>query len=372
MTEAAEIIGELDAARQSVVTDSYPMSIGEIINLYKSEELIINPQFQRLFRWSAKQKSDLIESLLIGIPVPPIFVFERADGVWELIDGLQRVSTLLEFFGELMNEEGTLLPPSKLIGTTYLPDLDEVAFDSDAAVKSKSKQFLPKGLQTQLKRAKLGVQILKASSSEQSKYDVFQRLNGSGSILSSQEIRNCLMVMQNPSRHAEIEKSANKQDFVDLFSLSEDALGKQEQMDYYCRAIAHSFFPYESRLDIDEYVTESIAEFFDEDEKEFQEEIGIIDRTATLLRSIDKDILRRWDGERWRGRVGKLAFEAIFVGVAQNLETIELKDNPEAWVMQRIKDAWTDGMLDSMTSGGTRGTDRIRKTVPFGDQWFEG
>jgi len=111
MAEAAKITSELDAARQSVATDDYPMSIGEIINLYKSQELIISPQFQRLFRWSEKQKSDLIESLLIGIPVPPIFVFERTDGFWELIDGLQRVSTILEFFGELKNSEGRMYRP---------------------------------------------------------------------------------------------------------------------------------------------------------------------------------------------------------------------------------------------------------------------
>lgn len=231
MAEAAKITSELDAARQSVATDDYPMSIGEIINLYKSQELIISPQFQSLFRWSEKQKSDLIESLLIGIPVPPIFVFERTDGVWELIDGLQRVSTILEFFGELKNSEGEDVPPSKLIGTTYLPDLDDVSYDESNAKLAKAKNFLPKALQTQLKRAKLGVQILKASSTEQSKYDVFQRLNGSGSILTAQELRTCLMVMHSPERHKLMDKSANNNAFLELISLSEEALGRQEQLD---------------------------------------------------------------------------------------------------------------------------------------------
>lgn len=371
MAEAVNITAELDAARQSVATDDYPMSIGEIINLYRSDELIISPQFQRLFRWSEKQKSDLIESLLIGIPVPPIFVFERADGVWELIDGLQRVSTLLEFFGELKNSNG-IAPPSKLIGTTYLPDLDDVSYDESAALKSTARHYLPKPLQTQLKRAKLGVQILKASSTEQSKYDVFQRLNGSGSILTAQELRTCIMVMHNSSRHEKMDKSANVQDFLDLISLSEDALGRQEQLDYYCRAVSHTFYPYDAKLDIDEYVTDSVSRFLDETEDRFKSCIKVINGTAKLLRQVDKDVLRRWDGDKWRGRVGKVAFETIFVGVARNIETIENEPDPVSWVRERVQRMWLERKLDGLTSAGTRGTDRIRKTVPFGDKWFEG
>lgn len=371
MAEAANITKELDAARQSVATDDYPMSIGEIINLYKSDELIISPQFQRLFRWSEKQKSELIESLLIGIPVPPIFVFERTDGVWELIDGLQRVSTLLEFFGELKTISG-LAVPSKLMGTVYLPDLEDVSYDEATAKLSKAKRYLPKPLQTQLKRAKLGVQILKASSTEQSKYDVFQRLNGSGSILTAQELRTCVMVMHDPKRHEKMDKSANKQTFLDLIALSEDALGRQEQLDYYCRAVAHVFYEYDTKLDIDEYVTDSVSKFLDEEDAEFDFKLAVINKTAKMLRGIDKDVLRRWDGEKWRGRVGKVAFETIFVGVARNLEVIENEDDPGAWVKVRVQRMWLEGKLDGLTSAGTRGTDRIRKTVPFGDKWFEG
>jgi uncharacterized protein with ParB-like and HNH nuclease domain len=91
---------EIEAAQRRVKTDAYQLSIGEVVNMYKDEEFIINPDFQRLFRWEIGQKSKLIESLLTGIPVPSIFVFEKEDATWELIDGLQRISTLLEFMGE--------------------------------------------------------------------------------------------------------------------------------------------------------------------------------------------------------------------------------------------------------------------------------
>src|SRR5579875_1462881 len=81
--ESTLITQEVEAARQLVHTDAYPMSVGELVNIYKARELKIDPEFQRLFRWSPQQKSNLIESLLIGIPVPPVFLFERETGVWE-------------------------------------------------------------------------------------------------------------------------------------------------------------------------------------------------------------------------------------------------------------------------------------------------
>ena len=61
---------EIEAKRAEVRTDGYPMSIGELINLYRDGDLDIHPEFQRFYRWSPEQKSRLIESILLGIPIP--------------------------------------------------------------------------------------------------------------------------------------------------------------------------------------------------------------------------------------------------------------------------------------------------------------
>lgn len=63
---------EIEKAQRLVRTDAYQMSIGEIISMYNSREMVIDPEFQRLFRWNISQKSKLIESLLLGIPLPSI------------------------------------------------------------------------------------------------------------------------------------------------------------------------------------------------------------------------------------------------------------------------------------------------------------
>jgi len=86
---------EIARGQRLVRTDAYQMSVGEIVSMYDDREIIIDPEFPRLFRLDASQKSKLIDSLLLGIPLPPIFVFEREDSSWELIDGLQRISTIL-------------------------------------------------------------------------------------------------------------------------------------------------------------------------------------------------------------------------------------------------------------------------------------
>ncbi len=108
---------EIEDRRRAINTDAYAMSIGELINLYRDDELDIHPEFQRFFRWSDEQKSRLIESLLLGIPIPSIFIQQRQDGVWDVIDGLQRLSTIFQLVGILKNEEGGIVDPLILRGT---------------------------------------------------------------------------------------------------------------------------------------------------------------------------------------------------------------------------------------------------------------
>jgi hypothetical protein len=115
---------EIDKTRQEIRTDDYSMSIGEWMSLYQSNEIDINPEFQRVFRWSEHQKSAFIESILLGIPIPPIFVSQRNDGVWDVVDGVQRLSTIYEFTGILKKDSQEKTPqPVALQKTTYLPSL---------------------------------------------------------------------------------------------------------------------------------------------------------------------------------------------------------------------------------------------------------
>lgn len=92
---------EIDKMAKSIKTDNYPMSIGELANIYQEGDLRIDPIYQRTFRWDISQQSALIESILLNIPIPPIYVFQNERGKWNLIDGQQRLSTIFKFMGIL-------------------------------------------------------------------------------------------------------------------------------------------------------------------------------------------------------------------------------------------------------------------------------
>jgi len=142
---------QIASRAKEIHTDGYPMSIGEVLSLYNDGDMDIHPEFQRIFRWDDDQKSRLIESLLLRIPIPPIFVSQRLDGVWDIIDGVQRLSTIFEFIGVYRDEGNKLIEPSTLRATEYLPDLDGYRWEQDGPT---GKVFTD-ALRRDIKRAKL-------------------------------------------------------------------------------------------------------------------------------------------------------------------------------------------------------------------------
>lgn len=163
---------EIDRQRGEIRTDGYSVSIGEWISIYEKAELDIHPEFQRFFRWTPRQKSRLIESILLGIPIPQIFVAQRPDGVWDVVDGVQRLSTIFQFVGILRDEDGTTLPPLTLEATKYLPSMAGKRWE-DADLPDLS---LTPAQRLIVKRSKIDVSIILKESDEASKYELFHAL----------------------------------------------------------------------------------------------------------------------------------------------------------------------------------------------------
>lgn len=169
------IIEAIDNKIGEVRTDSLDMSIGELISLHEQGELVIQPDFQRLFRWSLHQRSRLVESVLLQLPIPAIFLIERDDGRLELIDGLQRISSLIHFINPIAIKEDELT----LDGCDLVTELNGTTFDE-----------LPLTLRLKLKRSAVRTIIIKRQSSQSIRYEMFKRLNTGGTKLSNQDIRN--------------------------------------------------------------------------------------------------------------------------------------------------------------------------------------
>lgn len=208
---------EIKKMRNNLSTDRLDMSYGEIISMYDRDDIIINPDFQRLFRWDDSQKTRFIESILLGIPIPPIFVAEDDEGRWELVDGLQRVSTILSFFGLLKDE----FQKSKNFWVLEKGDL----INEFEGMRSSD---LPILFQRNIKRTYCRVEILKWDSKMDMRYELFNRLNTGGASLTEQEIRNCIFRGISSEFNNYLDRLSKNTKFIELMNIS-----KQKQDEAY-------------------------------------------------------------------------------------------------------------------------------------------
>jgi hypothetical protein len=292
--------------------------------MYREEEIVINPDFQRLFRWDIYQKSRLMESILLGIPIPPIFVFEDEDGKWELVDGLQRLSTLLEFMGLLKDPDtNSYMPPTALVGTKYLPSLQNCVWDVDMRVETDGgpQSPLDRSFQLFIRRSRLGVQILKRPSDAHTKYDLFQRLNSGGTVANPQELRNCIVVMIRRTFFVLLKELSSLPSFVSLIQITDDAKNAQRDMELLTRFIVYRYVIYDGRKDVEEYIDDGIVEVAEHGDMEVIRE-NFVTTFDLIERATGPDGLKRFEDGTHRGKVGLRAFEAIAVGISFNLDQI--------------------------------------------------
>lgn len=164
---------ELQTLRAHIRTDSYEMSIWEWISLYEHNEMVLVPEFRRskAYHWSNEQKTRFIEFILLGIPISPILVSQRSDGVWNVIDGLQRLATIYQFVGILKDEEGKLIEPLVLDKGPYISLLQRKQWDitnSSANSLSATERFY-------IKRTKMAANII-FENDDLTKIDFFANL----------------------------------------------------------------------------------------------------------------------------------------------------------------------------------------------------
>lgn len=368
------LVEEIENTKRHVRTDAYQMSVGEIVSMYDNQEIVIDPEFQRLFRWEISQKSKLIESLLLGIPLPPIFVFEKEDGRWELIDGLQRISTILEFMGRLRNPNGGFHPPSALEATKYLPSLHNAVWDTSERITDATldeQRPIDKTQQLAIRRGRLGVEILKRPSDDETKYDLFQRLNAGGTQANAQELRNCIMLMINGDYFRVVKAAAEQPFFRRVTSVTEEQAEKQRHLEMAVRFLVHVKVPYDRLLDVEEYIDDGIVSLAQVGD--YTDAAILIDQTFRLLDEVaGDDALRRFQNGAHTGKVGLVGLEGIAVGVGKNLDAIRAlgPDPAKNFVREKMKSFWMQPLTATFTSPGLRGTTRIQRTVSFGEAWF--
>lgn len=161
---------------RNIKIDRVQFSIFELKRRYDKGLICLDPDFQRNEVWSTRQKSELIESVVMGIPLPLIYLAETMEGKLVIVDGRQRLTT---FFRYLDNEFA-------INGLKIMTELNACKFrDLENDVK-KSKYA------TEIEDFQLVIQIIKYPTPDRVRFDIFDRVNRGGTPLNNQEMRNAL------------------------------------------------------------------------------------------------------------------------------------------------------------------------------------
>ncbi len=360
---------EIEEMSKSIKTDSYPMSIGEIINIYNDGDLVINPEYQRLFRWDLSQQSSLIESILLGIPLPPIYVYQTEEGKWNLIDGQQRLSTILKFVGVLKDSEDNIVKSEALVKTKFLPSLNGKMWSNDT-----EEQSLSEAQRRYIKRSKIDIVIIDKASDKFAQYEMFQRLNTGGSHLSSQEIRNCLLIMNDVDSAKYFKELSEYEPFIKSMPISER---DQDQQGYMEQVVRYFVIRY-SELDVDdsenynEFLTNEILKIVDKDVIDYESEKEIFHKTFDLINNVfDEDGFKKYDTTKGKflGPVLVGAYEVILPGLINNLEYFEKDENREK-LSELVKSIYEKEGYNAAVKRGVRPVTRLKKLVGFSKELF--
>lgn len=179
----SEMMAQFDSQRKKVDVDNFDVTVRELVRMVEEGEIDRAPEYQRKFRWDETRESKLIESVLLGLPIPTIFMATNKDGTWELVDGLQRISSLVHFLGDRSSLKSTI-GKDECLALTGLEKL--------SLFNEKMFADLPEPIRLHLLKRALRVTALSDKSDLNVRFDTFERLNTGGIALSPQEIRACV------------------------------------------------------------------------------------------------------------------------------------------------------------------------------------
>lgn len=153
-------------------TQAYDKSISDLVSKIEEQDIILNPQYQRNYVWDNRKASLLIESILLNVPIPVLYMAEDEESRWNVVDGLQRLYSLKRFFKDEF----------KLSNLEVLQELNGKKYSQLSG--EKAGRILRNGI--------IRTVVISQDSHHEIKYDIFMRLNTGSIKLNEQELRNCL------------------------------------------------------------------------------------------------------------------------------------------------------------------------------------
>ena len=336
---------QLSKNRRSVAFDSYDITIRQLLDMISEGMIDIAPEYQRHFVWNDSRQSQLIESFLLGIPVPNLFMATNKDSSWEVIDGLQRLTTIVNFIGDdklikSTNSKGRKL---KLADLEKLNEINGCYFED-----------LPKSIQLMFMTRPVRVTVLNDMSDFEVRYDLFERLNTGGVILHPQEIRNCVFL--GPFKNF-IEECAQNKDFLDVVKMTKNSeiTGNREEL------VLKFFAYYEDRSLFTHSVKEFLNDYMEKKSKSFPD----IDNYRFLFGETFRYLNQLLPNGIVRGNRKNITplilFEAISIGVADLIAS----DQTDLLIADKLQKLLDDEDLQKLTTGATNSNKKLLQRINY-------
>jgi hypothetical protein len=331
--------------QRDLVTSVVDYNLCTLSQLSTDGTIDLSPKYQRRFRWDKERQSLLIESFLMNVPVPPIFLNEDKYGQYSVIDGKQRLMAIADFF------KGKL----ELIGLKVFSDINNKTFED-----------LPIRLQSVLKtRPTLRAIIVLRQSDEDVKFEVFQRLNTGGVTLNPQEIRNS--TYPGPLNDLILELSENKQ-FHRILGIKNKnrSVIYQEMRDaefvlrfFTFKDIWRDFKGSMKRL-MDNYM--SVNQHIQP--KNIQQlKDNFLNTIQVVENSFGEYCFRRWIAEKrhWRGQILASLYDAQMFG-CRGIDA-ELTKQKQPHIISQLKRLFTDEDFKKSINAATNNIGNFRTRV---------
>lgn len=349
MDKIKQLESKLEETRNSLSTDRLDMSFGEIMSMYERSEIIIDPDFQRLFRWDTYQKTRFVESILIGIPVPPIFVAEDELGRWELVDGLQRISTIFSFFGILRS-----LPDKN----NWIMTKGDIAND----LENLACKDLPLKFQLNIKRASCRVEIIKWNSAFDMRYELFNRLNTGGSELTDQEIRNAIFRGVSKDFNSFLRRCAELPEFISIIQPTERQL-EQLYMDELVLRFC-SLFDYKEELsdNISQHMTAYMKIAVSQPENIPPLEKAFVE-SLKILSPIGKEVFRGSNNV-----FSTSLYDCVTIGISKYIGRYSTERTDV--IIQKIQELKASENFKKASGSASASKSRIMKRIEVADEIF--
>jgi uncharacterized protein with ParB-like and HNH nuclease domain len=291
MSEEKSLVQIIDKKKASIEYATYTYDIDWFVQKIKNERINISPEYQRSFEWSIEQQSRFIESLILNMPIPPIYMVENDEGSFDLLDGLQRLSTILYFLNEVPSRMTDLrfklnVSADEKLNTRESKNYEEeeesiLDFSEIEKLRNSSPSFKLKGcdiiealngksfndlelkIQTRLMNKAINVYVY---TNQDFKYHMFNRMNGGGTELSSQQQLNSTLRLIDSRFINFIGDTANSKfffDFVILYNTPEKSIRNKGMFleEMLLRFIAMSFESDKYKKDITPFLEKVATQY---------------------------------------------------------------------------------------------------------------